>query len=219
MQKIHDLGGMDGFTLPKRDQGRVLAEEWERQVWGLAFSLNVPGLSLGGRRELEAIPPPLYLAMPYYARWLYIRERALLASGLVTAEELANPGGPVSIPVIQNFRPTAPEEVLSFLTQDASAELNLKVPALYSVGESVRVRNNYPLGHTRVPGYVRGRRGVIYTDRGVYPFPDDLPAGTPPRLQQLYTVRFPGPELWGLRGNPRDSVFVDLWEDHLEAPD
>jgi hypothetical protein len=44
MQGIHDLGGMDGFTLSGRDQGRILAEEWERQVWGLLFALSNPVL-------------------------------------------------------------------------------------------------------------------------------------------------------------------------------
>jgi len=219
MQRIHDLGGMDGFTLPQRDQGRVLAEEWERQVWGLVFSLNVPGLSLGGRRGLEAIPTPLYLAMPYYARWLYVQERALLASGLVTTAELSNPGGRVTVPVIPNFRPAAPDDVLSFLARDNSGELNVNSPARYATGDSVRVRDDYPFGHTRAPGYVRGRQGVIYKDHGVYPFLDDLPPGTSRRSQHVYAVRFSGPELWGRRGNPRDSVYVDLWEDHLEAPD
>ena len=31
------------------------------------------------------------------------------------------------------------------------------------------------------------------------------------------TVRFEGEELWGDRAGPRDSVYVDLWEDHLET--
>ena len=39
MNTIHDLGGMDGFTLPERDQGRILKEDWERQVWGLALAV------------------------------------------------------------------------------------------------------------------------------------------------------------------------------------
>ena len=38
MNSIHDIGGLDGLTLPERDQGRILKEEWERQVWGLAIS-------------------------------------------------------------------------------------------------------------------------------------------------------------------------------------
>ena len=34
--------------------------------------------------------------------------------------------------------------------------------------------------------------------------------------QQVYTVRFAARELWGSQASPRDSVYVDLWEDYLE---
>lgn len=38
MNTIHDLGGMDGLTIPERDQGRILKEDWERQIWGAGLS-------------------------------------------------------------------------------------------------------------------------------------------------------------------------------------
>ena len=216
MQGIHDLGGMDGFTLPERDQGPVLAQEWERQVWGLLLSVRIPGVATGGRVAIASIPPALYLTMPFYARWLYIQEQALLASGVVTTQELENPDGPITTPNSPDVQPPAPEEVLAFLEQDASAQLAQDVGALFSLGDSVVVKNQFPVGHTRVPGYVRGRGGIILKDHGVYPFQDAIPEGAQRRPQHLYTVRFTGPELWGPRGNPRDLIHVDLWDDHLE---
>jgi nitrile hydratase beta subunit len=218
MQGIHDLGGMDGFTLPERDQGRVLSEEWERQVWGLLFGLRIPGVSVGVR-DLERIPPAEYLNMPYYARWLWAQERALLESGVVTDEELQNPAGPITIPDIPNFQPASPEGVLALLATDTSAELDEDVTARFSVGDEVIANDEYPVGITRMPGYVRGRRGVIYKDHGVHPFQDTLPPGEERRLQHLYSVRFAGSELWGSRGHPNDSVYVELWGDHLEPAD
>ena len=219
MQGIHDLGGMDGFTLPERDQGPVLAQEWERQVWGLLFSLRIPGVATGGRVAIESIPPALYLTMPFYARWLYIQEQALLAGGVLTTQELENPDGPITSPNSPDVQPPAPEEVLAFLEQDASAQLAQDVGALFSLGDSVVVKNEYSVGHTRVPRYVRGRRGIIFKEHGVYPFQDAIPEGAQRRPQHLYTVRFTGPELWGPRGNPGDVIHVDLWDDHLEPAD
>ena len=35
--------------------------------------------------------------------------------------------------------------------------------------------------------------------------------------QHCYAVRFAAQELWGPSVSPRDSVYVDLWDDHLEA--
>jgi nitrile hydratase len=34
--------------------------------------------------------------------------------------------------------------------------------------------------------------------------------------QHLYSVRFAARELWGPDASARDSVFVLLWDDHLE---
>jgi nitrile hydratase len=218
MQGIHDLGGMPGFAPPDRSAEGAFSEDWERQVWGLLFSLSIPGVSTGGRAAIESIPPALYLAMPYYARWLYIQEQALLASGLLSPDELADPDGPLTVPDIEGFRPPLPEEVIGFLQQDASAELDENVPASFAVGDAVVAKNPYPYGLTRMPAYVRGRRGEIHRDHGVYPFQDALPPGEPRRVQHLYSVRFSSEELWGRRGHARDFVHVDLWDDHLERP-
>ena len=58
MNTIHDLGGLDGFTLPERDGGRILKKEWERQLWGMRVAVRgTPGLVSGGRAAIESIPP------------------------------------------------------------------------------------------------------------------------------------------------------------------
>ena len=98
MNSIHDLGGLDGLTIPERDQGRILKTEWEQQVWGLAiagWAKAIPGYRPFSRANIEQIPPAQYLKMPYYAKWLYVIEEAMLRSGVVTEEELENPDGDV----------------------------------------------------------------------------------------------------------------------------
>ncbi len=218
MNGIHDVGGMDGFTLPVRDQGRVLKEEWERLVWGVTFAMRgVPGLPPTGRRAVEAIPPELYLSMPYYARWLYAREQILLALELVTEQELRNPDGPITKPRIPGYQAPGPQDVVAGLSQDASAELDVDVAPLFAVGDVVMVKNEHPPGHTRVPRYVRGHRGTIYREHGVHQFQDDIPPEADLGPQHLYSVVFTGPELWGSRGHPNDRVHVELWDSHLES--
>ena len=215
MNTIHDLGGMDGFTIPERDQGRILKEEWERQMWGLVFALRVPGYSSGGRAGIERIPPDLYLGMPYYARWLHRAEKSLLAGGFVTAAELAEPDGPVTMPNIPNFEPRTPAETLTSLASDDSSELEANVPPLFSVGDAVIVKNEHPKGHTRVPRYVRGHHGVIHRHHGVHYFEDHVD-GQDVGQQHLYTVMFTGPELWGSRAHPNDHIYAELWDYHLQ---
>jgi nitrile hydratase subunit beta len=217
MNGMYDVGGMDGFAVPVRDQGRVLKEDWERSLWGLLLaSSQIPGLPPGpGRSLIESMPPDLYLTTPYYARFLLVRERQLLESGLVTEEELRNPEGPVDMPNLQGFRSPSPAQIAGFLRQDRSAQLNVDVPPAFEVGASVIVKNDHPAGHTRVPRYVRGRRGVIHRDHGVHPFEDAVTPGTNVGPQHLYTVTFTSAELWGNRGHPRDRIHVELWERHL----
>lgn len=215
MNTIHDLGGMDGFTIPERDQGPVLKEEWERQIWGLVWSLRIPGYPGWGRVDIEMIPPKLYLNMPYYARWLHAEEQSLLRYGVVTEQELNDPDGTVKVPEIPNFRPQQPAEAVAYLVGDDSYELEATSPPTFSVGDSVIVKNEHPAGHTRAPRYVRGRSGVVHRHHGVHELQDDVPDGTVIDEQHLYTVKFTGIELWGSRAHPNDRIYAELWDHHL----
>jgi nitrile hydratase len=90
------------------------------------------------------------------------------------------------------------------------------VPARFGVGDRVRTRNLHPLGHTRLPRYARAKVGVIERDQGVWVFPDTNAMGQGKKPQHLYSVRFSARELWGPSASPRDSVYLDLWDDHLD---
>ena len=217
MNTIHDLGGMDGFTIPERDQGRILKEEWERQIWGLALSVwakPILGYSGGTRADIERIPPELYLAMPYYAKWLWSEEVSLLRSGLVTKVELENPGSATIVPDSRGFTPPTPAEVIAFMTGDNSYEIPAEALPRFAVDDKVVARNEHPAGHTRMPRYVRGHQGVIHKHHGVHLFEDDVDEKV--GQQHIYTVMFTGPELWGSRAHPNDRIYAELWDYHLE---
>ena len=87
----------------------------------------------------------------------------------------------------------------------------------FRVGEKVLARNINPMGHTRMPRYVRGRSGTIDRDHGVFTFADSHAMTRDKKPQHLYSVRFSTTELWGDNASPRDSVYVDLWDDHLKS--
>jgi hypothetical protein len=90
------------------------------------------------------------------------------------------------------------------------------VPPKFKAGDTVMARNHHPLGHTRLPRYARGRRGVIDRDFGVFIFPDSSAMTGDSKPQHLYNVRFAARELWGDTASARDSVYVNLWDDHLD---
>ena len=74
----------------------------------------------------------------------------------------------------------------------------------------------HPVGHTRLPRYVRGRLGTVHRDHGVFVFPDTNALFLGEQPQHVYSVCFEAPELWGEQAAPKDSVYVDLWDDYLE---
>jgi nitrile hydratase subunit beta len=44
-------------------------------------------------------------------------------------------------------------------------------------GDKVRVKNEYVPGHVRMPGYIRGKSGVVVRISPPYPFPDTAGRG------------------------------------------
>ena len=59
--------------------------------------------------------------------------------------------------------------------------------------------------------------GTIERDHGAHVFPDSNAKFEGEKPQFLYTVRFAARELWGEAANPADAVYLDLWEDYLDA--
>ena len=83
-------------------------------------------------------------------------------------------------------------------------------------GDQVRARAHAAQGHTRLPGYVRGRVGVVHALRGHFPFADDLARSGSADEQALYNVRFLASDLWGPEAGSH-QVYLDLFESYLEA--
>ena len=223
MNGIHDLGGTHGFgpVVAEPDEP-VFHTPWERRVFALALAMGFHGrwnLDMT-RHAREQMPPAEYLATTYYEHWLFGLERQLVEHGFVTAAELdardSRPGG--DRPPAAALAPTTlrPADIERRLRKRIAARVDAPVPARFHAGQAVRARNLHPVGHTRLPRYVRGRRGVIDRDHGVFAFPDARAAGRGKAPQHVYSVAFSARELWGPEAPPRDRVYVDLWDDYLE---
>ncbi|HEX5633734.1 MAG TPA: SH3-like domain-containing protein, partial [Gemmatimonadales bacterium] len=70
--------------------------------------------------------------------------------------------------------------------------------------------------HTRLPGYARGRPGVVEAVHGAHVFADTHAHGLGEQPQWLYTVVFDARALWD-DAQPGLRVSVDAWEPYLEA--
>ena len=109
-----------------------------------------------------------------------------------------------------------PEIVPTLTLAGASARVAAPVAPRFRVGDRVLVRNHNPTSHTRLPGYLRGKRGTIEQDYGVFAFPDTHAHGLGEKPQHCYSVRFTARELWGPTASDRDTLRVDVFDDYMD---
>lgn len=227
MNGIHDLGGMHNFgpVVIERDEP-VFHHPWERRAFALTLAAGFLGRwNLDETRYVrELMPPAEYLAASYYERWLWALERQLVAAGLVDSDELAarRHGGAAPLPdSLRHPRPVGVRvleaaQVERALRTSRSHQLEVALPARFRPGQAVLTKNLHPAGHTRLPRYARGKRGIVERDHGVWIFPDAHAAGRGKQPARCYGVRFTARELWGPQGDPKVSVALDLFEPYLE---
>jgi nitrile hydratase subunit beta len=214
MNGVHDMGGMDGFgpVVPEQNEP-VFHADWERRAYALVgFSRRAAQFNGDEfRHAIERIPPARYLASSYYERWIAATETLLVERGVVTrAELIAKQHASVDTALIANG-------VAARGPSPVKDKPGSKPPrARFAKGDRVRARNLNPVGHTRLPRYVRGKAGVIARDWGVFVFPDTNAHHAGTKAQHCYSVSFDARELWGKPAGSRERLYIDLWEDYLE---
>ncbi len=108
------------------------------------------------------------------------------------------------------------EQAVAAASRGASTRVAQVIAARFKVGDRIRIRNINPVGHTRVPRYIRGKVATIERAYGVFIFPDTHAAQAGEKPQHLYAARFSARELWGEQANPLDNVVVDVWDDYVD---
>ena len=220
MNGIHDMGGMHGMgPIEVREDERPFHAEWEARAWGLLRAAGPfgPARRRNFRYEHEILPPAEYLQMRYYERFIKILVDRLMAAKLLTQAELDNGRADPALPK-QTPRIT-PAMIAAQIGQRRSLRRDdVRIEPGFKIGQRVRARNINPVGHTRLPRYMRGHRGTILADHGVFDVQDTDAEGYPllNRPQHVYTVQFTARELWGETANARDTVHAELWEGYLE---
>jgi nitrile hydratase subunit beta len=217
MNGIHDMGGMHGHgPIEVEPEEPVFHAPWEGRVKALDDAMGAWGdWSVDRFRYLrETIAPPDYLTKPYYEQWLMTFVRLYLEAGLVSEVELAsgrpNRCAPRHRPKIR------PADITRVAGREDTARREGGAPPRFRPGDTVVARTINPAGHTRLPRYARGKRGVIDRDHGVFVFADTNAHGGGENPQHVYSVRFAARELWGEQAAARDCVYLDLWDDHLD---
>lgn len=219
MNGIHDMGGMTCFGPVEREENEpVFRFEWERRV----FALNLATVGALGpvdkkRHAVERMDAGHYLNSTYYEHWLAALEIVAKEMGVLSEEEIASGVAKMAGPAVDP--PPGADNIQAIVRGGVPASRDTgRLEPRFGVGDRVRARNIHPLGHTRLPRYVRGRVGTVAHCHGTHVLPDTNAHDEGENPQPLYSVRFEAAELWGPTAPQRDHLYLDLWEDYLEAP-
>ena len=202
MDGMHDLGGRQGFGVVRYTlNARAFHTEWEVRVnslYSLAVRLGIFNMD-EYRHAIERMEPRHYLAASYYERSLTSLATLCVEKGIVSREELERRAHGL-------FPLAAPS---------APGRTNVPNRERYKRGDRVRVRLDYVPGHVRMPGYIRGKTGVVVSESPVYPFPDARAHGVEAQDEPTYDVRFRSEDLWS---NSADAalVYVAVFQSYLE---
>ena len=109
-----------------------------------------------------------------------------------------------------------PEEIASAVATGGEYRRPSMGAPKFKVGDRVTIRNHQPSGHTRLPGYLRGKPGTVAIDQGVFVFPDTLAHAQGEKPQHCYTVHFDSQAVWGAKGVKGDTLRVDVFEDYMD---
>lgn len=218
MNGVHDMGGMHGMGRlePERDEP-VFHQRWEARVFAMVRAMGAFGRWNidASRHQRELIPAAEQLRMSYYERWLTGLSELLIRHGFASREEIASgkalAGSAPATPAL----PAA--KVPEYIARGSPASRNAGGPPRFRQGQRVRARNLNPVGHTRLPRYVRAKTGIVDRVHRVFVFPDTNAHFQGEHPQHVYSVRFEAQELWGDGFAAGDAVYVDLWEDYLDA--
>lgn len=221
MNGIHDMGGMHGFGPVQREENEpVFHHDWEGRVFAMRVVTPVP-IPGGARYNIETMEPRHYLESSYYEKWLHARVKGLIDSGVLTAGEMrareALYRERPSTPLPRREDPERVQRVLADLRTHRSPRRDVNAEPAFGVGDAVRVRNLHPPGHTRLPSYVRGKRGVVVRFYGFQDVQDTQPPGAEADPQAVYAIRITATELWGDAAEANSTVCIDMWESYLEA--
>jgi nitrile hydratase beta subunit len=202
MDGVHDLGGKQGFgPVHYTQDASPFHERWEVRVNSLYANAVRRGVFNMDeyRHAIERMDARHYVTASYYERSLTSLATLCVEKGLVTREELerrAEGAFPLALP-------------------SAPGRGNVPTRQRFALGDVVRVRDESVRGHMRMPGYVRGKSGVVVGISPAYPFPDAHAHGVHSSDEPTYDVRFRSEDLWPGSSDPA-LVHVGLFESYLD---
>lgn len=243
MKLQHALAGLENLG-PVSTEVRPFVEPWETRIFGIHTVMMAESTHLGEalpdypvdsigskfasewtwaslRTGAEDMNPFEYFKFRYYEKWLGGISKFFVDQGYITADELATrtqayrtqPDAP--LPAASN--PALKEQILRYLRDGDSPLRPYAQAPKYAVGDRVTVANPPQVEHTRLPGHVRTKTGMVdevypgaygyFVSTGVDGIGEPMP---------VYRVGFDTADIWGAdKSEPNTKFYADLFEAYL----
>jgi nitrile hydratase subunit beta len=238
MKLQHYLGGLEGLG-PVKFEKRVFVEPWEKRIFGihvammaLSSQLSLPATPSGFkttwtwadlRKGAESLNPFDYFKYRYYEKWLGGISGYFIEKGYITEEELdartAKFLSNTNAALANGGDAAIDKRVITYLVEGDSPKRDGGPKPRFTIGDKVIVRNVPTIEHTRLPGHLRNRLGVIETVYdGTYTYlcstgPDGIGDAMP-----VYCVRFDPEDIWKGNTDGNTTFYADLFEAYLDKP-
>jgi nitrile hydratase len=210
-----DVGGQLGHGPINPDgAGDSWHAAWERRAFAVTAAMLFTGAwNLDMLRAANETLPD-YGDLSYYEMFIGGLLKMLDERGLASADELAAGRSLHEPPGLPNV--LLARDVAAVLASGAPSDRPATTQPQFAIGQHVRTYLGTVPHHTRLPGYAKGKLGLIELVHGVHVFPDANASGQGEQPHWLYTVAFTADELWP-DGAPGITVSIEAWEPYLEA--
>jgi nitrile hydratase len=243
MKLQHHLGGLEGLPEPLTLEKRVFVEEWEKRIFGIHVAMMALSNHLGAalpqypidsvptafkddwtwadlRTGAESMNPFDYFKFRYYEKWLGGITQFFIDKGYVTEDELSSRQEELAVETTRaavDPISAIDDQVVDYLRRGDSPRRDVAHPR-FAVGDSVRVTNVPADAHTRLPGYLRDRKGIVERIfEGDYTYFTHTGDGIGDPMP-IYIVAFDPEELFGERAEDGPlTIYAELFEAYLEG--
>ncbi len=247
MKLQHNLGGLEGLGSINFEK-RVFVEAWEQRIFGIHTAMMALSNHLSQalpQYEIEKVPtrfksfwtwghlrmgaeamhPFEYFRLRYYEKWLGGISSFFVDEGYITqaeleariAEILSDPTQ-AEAPLPSGGEAAIDQQVDKYLREGDSPMRSAPAAPKFKVGDKVRIKDQPPGDHTRLPGHLRNRVGVVdcvYDNVYTYFFPTEDGIGVP---MPIYSLRFQPEDLWNPAiMDPKTVYYNDIFEIYIEA--
>ncbi|MDB5777185.1 MAG: nthB [Herbaspirillum sp.] len=245
MKLQHYLGGLENLG-PVNLETKVFVSEWEKRIFGIHTVMMAESVHLDKalpkypmdkvptafketwtwahlRTGAEGMQPLEYFKYRYYEKWLMGISQFFVDRGYVAAEELEKltehyrqqPDAPLP----DQANPALKEQINRYLKLGDSGLRAPTVPPRFKVGDVVHVGDPEAAEHSRLPGFLRNKRGVVTE---VYPGAFEYFVSTGPDglegPQHVYCVSFHAADIWGAeKSEPNTVIYADLFDAYLKT--